>query len=145
MNIGDYVELNNLCIGMIIDKAVRDYMGSIIYTVIYIDGGNAHCIRVTKGRFVKIDEPRISYKHKEMFKFVRGVLKYRYDDSDLKTYCRPVVMYCSFYAKKLVAECNKIMKNNEDFPDTTYKSKCLPHCVSYYRNLSKKIYKTRTQ
>lgn len=144
MNIGDYVKANNFCcIGMIIDNAVRDCMGGIIYTVIYIDGENAYCIRITKERFVKIGEPRISDKHKEMFKFVRGVLKYRYDDSDLKTYCRPAVMYHSFNARKLVAECNKIMRNNEDFPDTTYKSKCLPHCVNYYKKLSKKIYKTR--
>lgn len=143
MNIGDYVKISNLQIGMIIDNTVRDYRGSIIYTVIYADGANAYCIRVSKERLVKIDEPRISDRHKEMFKFVRGVLRYRYDDEAYKTYCRPVVVYCSFYARRLVSECNNIMRNNKDFPDTTYKSKCLPHCVTYYRELSKKIYKTR--
>lgn len=143
MNIGDYVKINNLLIGMIIDNTVRDYRGSIIYTVIYVDGVNVYCIRVSKERLEKTDEPRISDKHKEMFKFVRGILKYRYDDSTLKTYCRPAVMYYSSYARRLVNECNKIMRNDEDFPDTTYKSKCLPHCTAYYKEISKKIYKTR--
>ena len=94
MNIGDYVKINNLLIGMIIDNTVRDYRGSIIYTVIYVDGVNAYCIRVPKERLEKTDEPRISDKHKEMFKFVRGVLKYRYDDSALRIYYRPAVIYC---------------------------------------------------
>lgn len=143
MNIGDYVKINNFQIGMVIDNTARDYRGSIIYTVIYVDGANAYCIRVSKESLVKIDEPRISDRHKEMFKFVRGVLRYRYDDEAYKTYCRPVVIHCSFYARRLVSECNNIMRNNKDFPDTTYKSKCLPHCVTYYRELSKKIYKTR--
>lgn len=143
MNIGDYVKINNILIGMIIDNTVRDYRGSIIYTVIYVDGVNAYCIRAPKERLEKTDEPRISDKHKEMFKFVRGVLKYRYDDSALRIYYRPAVIYCSSYARRLVNECNKIMRNDKDFPDTTYKSKCLPHCTTYYKEISKKIYKTR--
>lgn len=143
MNIGDYAKINNLLIGMIIDNTARDYRGSIIYTVIYADGANAYCIRVSKESLVKIDEPKISDKHKEMFKFVRGVLKYRYDDEAYKTYCSPVVIHRSFYARRLVNEINKIVRNNKDFPDTTYKSKCLPHCVTYYKKISKKIYKTR--
>lgn len=94
MNIGDYVKINNLLIGMIIDNTVRDYRD-------------------------------------------------RYDDSALRIYYRPAVIYCSSYARRLVNECNKIMRNDKDFPDTTYKSKCLPHCTTYYKEISKKIYKTR--
>lgn len=143
MNIGDYVKINDPLIGMIIDNTGRDYRGSIIYTVIYVDGENAYCVIMSKEHLIKIDEPRIIDKHKEMFKFVRGVLKYRYDDEAYKTYCRPVVIHRSFYARRLVNEINKIMRNNKNFPDTTYKSKCLPHCVTYYKEISKKIYKTR--
>lgn len=143
MNIGDYVKINDPLIGMIIDNTGRDYRGSIIYTVIYVDGENAYCVIMSKEHLIKIDEPRISDKHKEMFKFVRGVLKYRYDDSALRIYYRPAVIYCSSYARRLVNECNKIMRNDKDFPDTTYKSKCLPHCTTYYKEISKKIYKTR--
>lgn len=143
MNIGDYVKINNFQIGMIIDNTAQDYRGNVIYTAIYVDGVNAYCVRVAKERLTKIDEPRIDDKHKEMFKFVRGVLRYRYDNESCKTYCRPVVMHCSTCARRLVDECNNIMRNNKDFPDTTYKSKCLPRCTTYYKEISKKIYKTR--
>ena len=149
MNIGDYVKIDNRIDGIVISNRKKNYRNDTLYAVLYFSEYNIGykwkpiSNDILESRLKKCSSKDINGELLPAFNFVHEITKYRYDSPKSRIYNAPAILYCSAGAYNLNNKLLLHVNNGVPFPDTRYKSKCLPGYVRYYREISKNIYKVR--
>lgn len=149
MNIGDYVKIDDGIDGIVISNRKKNYRNDTVYLVLYFSEYNFGykwkpiSKDISEHRLKRCNTEDINGELLQAFNFVHEIVRYRCDVPELRIYNIPVILYYSSYGRYLKKKLLRHLNEDVPFPDTRYKSKCLPGYVAYYRDISKNIYKVR--